>query len=167
MLCRQKRRILRSKIKYTNLCNFDEIKHGFVTILAHNKEFKLIFPYHQVQEPLVAVTKTGLQRMTLGKNVFTKTRAEEGSPLEDYYQRQHISMQSFRTLKWQELDNLTRIRPSSILQSVSLQVSKPWRALAGKWCSEIGESTVLTSSQVRNNDTAQDVLQLSTGERMW
>lgn len=63
-----------------------------MTILAHNKEFKLIIPYHQVQEPLVAVTKTGLQRMTSGKNVFTMGRAEEGSPLEEDYQRQHISM---------------------------------------------------------------------------
>lgn len=34
----------------------------FVTILAHNEEFKLIFSYHQVQEPLVAVTMTGLSQ---------------------------------------------------------------------------------------------------------
>lgn len=62
-----------------------------MTILAYNKEFKLFFPYHQVQEPLVAVTMTGLQRITLGKNVLTTARAEEGSHLEDY-QKQHISI---------------------------------------------------------------------------
>lgn len=74
--CRR-RGILRSKIKHTNLHNFDEIKHGVVTILAYNEEFKLILPYYQVQEPLVAVTMTGL-RMTWGKNVLSMQECKKG-----------------------------------------------------------------------------------------